>query len=70
MFTEWYVCFPDSFNKLKCIKTTPIAKGDYINRRNSILIPVCGVQPQIFKEFVLKYKYYSNTKAVIIEELD
>lgn len=33
--------------------------------KDSKLIPVCGFQPKFMKEFMLKYKYYSDTKASI-----
>ena len=67
-FIEWYVCFPVNTNKLvlpqlKCIKTIPTEMHE--NHRDSKLIPVCRFQPKFMKEFILKYKYYRDTKASI-----
>ena len=64
-FTEWYMCFPTDgyIPQLKCIKTNPTDQHE--KHKDSKLIPVCGFQPKFMKEFMLKYKYYSNTKASI-----
>ena len=65
VFTEWYMCFPTDgyIPHLKCIKTNPTTKHEI--HKDSKLIPVCAFQPKFMKEFLLKYKYYSDTKAKI-----
>ena len=71
-FIEWYVCYPVDTNKiilpqLKCFKTIPTAIHE--KHKDSKLIPVCRFQPKFMKEFMLKYKYYGDTKASIETDL-
>ena len=65
VFTEWYMCFPTNgyISQLKCIQTNPTDQHKI--HKNSKLIPVCKLQPKFMKEFMLKYKYYKDTKASI-----
>ena len=71
-FTEWYVCYPVKYtfqNKLRCVKTNPRVIDNNESKKDSKLIPVCGFQPKFMKEFMLKYKYYKDTKATIETDL-
>ena len=73
VFTEWYVCFPVDTNKLvlprlKCVKTIPTAIHE--KQKDSKLIPICRFQPKFMKEFMLKYKYYKDTKATIETDIN
>lgn len=65
VFTEWYMCYPNDgyISQLKCIQTNPTVQHE--KHKDSKLIPVCKLQPKFMKEFMLKYKYYKDTKASI-----
>ena len=65
VFTEWYMCYPaDGYiSQLKCVQTNPTVQHE--THKGSKLIPVCKLQPKFMKEFMLKYKYYKDTKASI-----
>jgi hypothetical protein len=68
-FTEWYVCYPVKHSfpiKLRCVKTDSFnIRSINESKIESKLVPVCRFQPKFMKEFILKYKYYDDTKASI-----